>query len=392
MGSREQAIKKLKSLCYVTFGGAAAYQIIYYKKDFNGYYTNILQPVSQYLNPEVAHKLGVAAIKYGIFPSEKAEDPSILKTKFLNYDLNNPIGIAAGFDKHGDAVVGLRKLGFSIVEIGSITPEAQPGNPKPRVFRLPEDEAVINRYGFNSEGHDKVHQKIDTLEKSLLDKGLLGINLGKNKLSENPIEDYVLGIKKFSNVADYFVINISSPNTPGLRALQQKEELSQLLTEINKARDACQTKNKPPLLLKLAPDLSNEEMKEVVSVILRKECHVDGLIISNTTIDRPQLRSKQHTEEAGGLSGKPLTNKSTEMIREMYKMTKGKVPIVGVGGVFTGQDAYEKILAGASAVQIYTALIYHGPPVVTKIKTELAELLERDGYSNVNEAVGKGIK
>ncbi|XP_021197203.3 dihydroorotate dehydrogenase (quinone), mitochondrial [Helicoverpa armigera] len=390
MSAKKDAIKKLKSLCSLTIGGSLAYQFIYYKKDFNGYYTNVLQPISQYISPEWAHNLGVAAIKYGLFPSEKTDDPQVLKTKFLNYELNNPIGIAAGFDKHGDAVVGLRKLGFSIVEIGSVTPEAQPGNPKPRVFRLPEDKAVINRYGFNSEGHEEVYKKIDTIEKALLDKGLLGINLGKNKLSENPIEDYVLGIKKFSNVADYFVINISSPNTPGLRSLQKKEELYLLLKEINKARNEMKIDKKPPLLLKLAPDLSQEEMKEIVSVILKSESKVDGLIISNTTIDRSQLQNTQFTKEAGGLSGKPLTEKSTEMIKHMYKMTKGKVPIVGVGGVFTGQDAYDKILAGASAVQIYTALIYHGPPVVTKIKSELAELLERDGYRNVNEAVGKG--
>ncbi|KAJ8723342.1 hypothetical protein PYW08_003254 [Mythimna loreyi] len=392
MAGKKEAIKKLKSLCSVTIGGSLAYQFIYYKKDFDGYYTNVLQPLSQYLNPEWAHKIGVIAIKYGFFPPAKADDPQVLKTKFLDYELKNPIGIAAGFDKHGDAVIGLRKLGFSIVEIGSVTPEAQPGNPKPRVFRLPEDKAVINRYGFNSEGHDEVYKKIDTIEKSLLDKGLLGINLGKNKLSNNPIEDYVLGIKKFTDVADYFVINISSPNTPGLRALQKKEELYELLKEVNKARSSMKTNHNPPLLLKLAPDLSNEEMNEIVSVILKKESKVDGLIISNTTVDRSNLQNTKFPNEAGGLSGKPLAVKSTEMIKQMYKMTKGKVPIVGVGGVFTGQDAYDKILAGASAVQIYTALIYHGPPVVSKIKNELAELLERDGYSNVNEAVGKGIK
>lgn len=393
MAAKKEAVKKIKSLCSLTLGGVLAYQYIYYKKDFNGYYENILQPLSQYLNPEMAHIIGVAAIKHGIFPPEKQQDPKVLKTKFLDYDLNNPIGIAAGFDKHGDAVIGLRKLGFSIVEIGSVTPEAQPGNPKPRVFRLPEDKAVINRYGFNSDGHEKVYKKIGNIDKSLLDNGLLGVNLGKNKLSSDPIEDYVVGLRKFTNVADYFVINISSPNTPGLRALQKKEELQQLLIGINKARESIQTlpnENKP-LFLKLAPDLNSDEMKEIVSIILKKESRVDGLIISNTTVDRSDLNNLEHRDQVGGLSGKPLTKRSTEMIKEMYRLTKGKIPIVGVGGVFSGQDAYEKILAGANAVQIYTALIYHGPPVVTKIKTELAQLLERDGYKNVNEAVGKGI-
>ncbi|XP_026748793.1 dihydroorotate dehydrogenase (quinone), mitochondrial isoform X1 [Galleria mellonella] len=392
MSSKKEALRKIKSLCYLTLGGSVAYQFIYMKKDFNGYYGKFLQPASQYLNPELAHRVGVSAIKYGFFPSEKFTDPKVLDTNFLDSKLNNPLGIAAGFDKHGDAVNGLKNIGFSIIEVGSVTPEPQPGNPKPRVFRLPEDEAVINRYGFNSEGHDKVYKKICNIDKTLLDNCLLGINLGKNKVSENAVQDYTLGIKKFCDVADYFVINISSPNTPGLRSLQKKEELHELLTEINKTRNLVQSTKKIPLLLKLAPDLTIEEIKDIVSVITKKESKVDGLIISNTTIDRPLLINKTFPNETGGLSGRPLANKSTEMIRNVYKLTKGKIPIIGVGGVFTGQDAYEKILAGASAVQIYTAFIYHGPPVITKIKSELAELLERDGYKNVNEAVGKGVK
>ncbi|CAG5028340.1 unnamed protein product [Parnassius apollo] len=348
--------------------------------------------MSQRLSPELAHKVGVSAIKYGIFPSEYYDDPHVLKTKFLTYELSNPIGIAAGFDKHGDAILGLRNLGFSVVEIGSVTPEPQPGNPKPRVFRLPEDSAVINRYGFNSEGHSVVYKKIKNLDKALLKKGLLGINLGKNKLSDDAIQDYVLGINKFIDIADYFVINISSPNTPGLRSMQKKDELKNLLSAVNKTRKSQQSKNNPPLLLKLAPDLSLEEMKDIVSVITQKESEVQGLIISNTTIDRPSLKNQNFSSEVGGLSGKPLNKKSTEMIKTMYKLTQGKIPIIGVGGVFSGQDAYDKILAGASIVQIYTALIYFGPPVITKIKKELAELLKKNGYNSVNEAIGKGAK
>ncbi|KAI8421723.1 hypothetical protein MSG28_009698 [Choristoneura fumiferana] len=318
-------MKKLKSLCYLTLGGSVAYQFIYLKKDFNGYYDNVLQPISQTINPEWAHKIGVSAIKYGMFPTQNFDDPKVLTTKLLNNELSNPIGIAAGFDKHGDAVIGLKNVGFSIVEIGSVTPESQPGNPKPRVFRLPEDKAVINRYGFNSEGHEQVYNKIKVLDKTLLDKSILGINLGKNKLSDDPVKDYTL-------------------------------------------------------------DLSEQEKKDIVAVINKKESKVDGLIISNTTTERPGLVHQDLSKEAGGLSGKPLANKSTEMIKEMYRLTKGKVPIIGVGGVFTGQDAYEKILAGASAVQIYTALIYHGPPVVSKIKQELADLLLKNGYSNDSES------
>ncbi|XP_045450016.1 dihydroorotate dehydrogenase (quinone), mitochondrial [Melitaea cinxia] len=392
MSRKQNNLKKIKSLCYLTLGGSLSYQIIYYKKDFNGYYNNVLQPLSQHLNPEWAHKIGVSAIKYGLFPPEKFEDPKVLNTKFLKYELSNPIGIAAGFDKHGDAIKGLRNIGFSVVEIGSVTPEPQPGNPKPRVFRLPEDNAVINRYGFNSEGHNEVYNKIKNVDKALLQNGLLGINLGKNKTSTNAVHDYSLGIKKFYNIADYFVINISSPNTPGLRSLQSKNELHELLAGVNKTLHSLEGSNRPPLLLKIASDLTLEEMKDIVSVITKKETMVDGLIISNTTIERPSLINQEFSTEMGGLSGKPLTKKSTEVIRTMYKLTKGSIPIIGVGGVFTGQDAYEKILAGASVVQIYTALIYHGPPVITKIKSELAELLTKDGYSDVSEAVGKGVK
>ncbi|XP_059057245.1 dihydroorotate dehydrogenase (quinone), mitochondrial [Achroia grisella] len=392
MSSKQNAIKKIKSLCYLTLGGSIAYQLIYIKKDFNGYYGKVLEPASQYLNPELAHKFGVTAIKYGIFPTESFTDPKILNTKFLDSNLSSPVGIAAGFDKHGDAVLGLKNIGFSIIEVGSVTPEPQTGNPKPRVFRLPEDKAVINRYGFNSEGHNEVYKKMQSINKALLDKCLLGINLGKNKLSENAIHDYTIGIKKFYDVADYFVINISSPNTPGLRSLQKKEELLELLTAVNKTRNLLQSAKRIPLLLKLAPDLTIEEIKDIVYIITKKESNVDGLIISNTTIDKPSLINKTFPNEAGGLSGKPLANKSTEMIKIIYKLTKGKIPIIGVGGVFTGQDAYEKIIAGASVIQIYTALIYHGPPVISKIKSELAEILEREGYKNVSEAVGKGVK
>ncbi|XP_041980122.1 dihydroorotate dehydrogenase (quinone), mitochondrial [Aricia agestis] len=388
---KQNNLKKIKSLCYLALGGSLSYQYIYYKKDFKGYYANILQPLSQLLNPEWAHNIGIFAIKNGIFPASNYNDPKVLRTKLMNYELDNPLGVAAGFDKQGDAVLGLRNMGFSMIEVGSITPEPQPGNPKPRVFRLPEDNAVINRYGFNSDGHQEVHRKMESLDKALLQNGLLGINLGKNKTSNDAVADYTQGIKKFIDVADYFVINISSPNTPGLRSLQSKDELKQLLKPVNETLSVLskERNRNPPLLLKLAPDLTIEEIKDIVSVITSKGTKVDGLIISNTTIDRPSLQNQVLSGETGGLSGKPLTQKSTEMIKTVYSLTKGKIPIIGVGGIFTGQDAYEKILAGASAVQIYTALIYHGPPVVEKIKAELAELLIRDGYKSVSEAVGK---
>ncbi|GBP83991.1 Dihydroorotate dehydrogenase [Eumeta japonica] len=349
-------------------------------------------PLSQSLNPELAHKIGIYAIKYGIFPPEKYNDPASLETKFLNFKLSNPIGIAAGFDKHGDAVLGLRKLGFSLIEVGSVTPQPQPGNLRPRVFRLLEDKAIINRYGFNSEGHEAVYKKVSQLNKAFLEKGLLGINLGKNKLSDNAAQDYIAGIHKFYDVADYFVINISSPNTPGLRELQKKEDLKNLLIKINQTRNRLPQHKNPPLLLKLAPDLSFEEKRDIASVIMLSESKVDGLIISNTTTGRENLLNQKLANEMGGLSGKPLAKKSTEMIREMYTLTGGHIPIIGVGGVFSGEDAYEKILAGATVIQIYSALIYHGPPIITRIKNELTELLQIDGYKNISEAIGKGVK
>lgn len=271
-----------------------------------------------------------------------------------------------------------------------MTPKPQPGNPKPRVFRLLEDKAVINRYGFNSDGHELVHERLASSKENLSTLGgVLGVNLGKNKLSESfeaALEDYVQGLRTFSDVADYFVVNVSSPNTPGLRDLQGKRHLEALLTGLNAEREKLP--RKPPLLLKLAPDLSQEERKDVAEVVTKSGSKVDGLVLSNTTISRTGLRS-EHKDQSGGLSGAPLGESSTRMIADMYRMTGGAVPIIGVGGVFSGEDAYAKIKAGASLVQIYTSFIYHGPPVVQRIKRELQELLERDGYGSVMEAVGK---
>jgi dihydroorotate dehydrogenase len=303
--------------------------------------------------------------------------------------LANPIGIAAGFDKQGEALDGLLRVGFGFVEIGSVTPEPQDGNPKPRVFRLVADEAIINRYGFNSDGHKVVYDRLlQTLQKKERPKGLLGINLGKNKTSENAVEDYVKGIELFGPIADYLVINVSSPNTPGLRSMQSKDHLYTLLSSVVKARNQLKQNNSVPILLKLAPDLSMDEQKDIVAVLNKRDCKIDGLIISNTTIERQNLVS-DNQKETGGLSGKPLAKRSTQMIAEMYTLTKGKIPIIGVGGIFSGQDALEKVLAGATVLQIYSAFIYHGPTVVSNIKAELDVLVKSRGYKNIQEAVGK---
>lgn len=327
----------------------------------------------------------------------------------MGHQLSNPIGIAAGFDKHGEAISGLSNIGFGFVEIGSVTPLPQEGNPRPRVFRLKEDSALINRYadcfninifsyllfvfryGFNSDGYSIVFERIQSMrELQPSAPSMIGINLGKNKHSSSAVNDYVSGVETFAPVADYIVINISSPNTPGLRSLQSESDLKQLLQNVLAARGKIS--NHVPIVLKLAPDLNDTELSEIANVIGRKDCAVDGLIVSNTTIDRKSSLCSISASEIGGLSGAPLAARSTEMIGCMYRLTKGRVPIIGVGGVFTGQDAYEKILAGASVVQIYTSFAYHGPPVVQKIKMELDALLTENGYNSVVEAVGKGIK
>lgn len=301
--------------------------------------------------------------------------------------MKNPVGLAAGFDKNAEAIEGLHEIGFGFIEIGSVTPEPQPGNDKPRIFRLLEDAALINRYGFNSDGLDEVQQRLKTLRHNGFN-GVLGVNLGKNKTSTSPIEDYKKGIGSLGPYCDYLVINISSPNTPGLRAMQNKRELEDLL------KAAVEERNKllkpVPLVLKISPDLNDSELKDIANVVQSKKTKVDALIVSNTTIARPDTLASPHNQEIGGLSGAPLKEMSTQVIAKMYKITKGQVPIIGAGGIASGQDAYDKILAGASSVQIYTSLVYNGPPIVNKIKSELSDLLKKDNFNSVQDAVGKG--
>ncbi|XP_076759448.1 dihydroorotate dehydrogenase 2 [Xylocopa sonorina] len=386
MAQRFNNKQKLKSLLKVTstatmlFGGVCIYQ------SNENFYNKFIVPLAQLLDPEVAHNTALKILKWGFVPGQREKDPASLATDIWGLHFKNPVGMAAGFDKQGEAVEGLHKIGFSFVEIGSVTPKPQEGNPKPRVFRLLEDNAVVNRYGFNSHGHDIVWERLRRLKDNKNFHGIVGINLGKNKTSEDTAQDYIDGIKKFSDVADYFVINVSSPNTPGLRMLQNKKELEQLLTKINEVRRSIQCKQ--PLLLKLAPDLSDSEKQDVADVILKQKSKVDGLVLCNTTITRNNLLSPLK-EETGGLSGAPLSDVSTAMISDMYKRTRGTIPIIGVGGIFTGADAYDKIKAGASLVQVYTSFTYHGPPLVGKIKRELNDMLKRDGLASIKDAVGK---
>ncbi|XP_017889503.1 uncharacterized protein LOC108630623 [Ceratina calcarata] len=389
MAHRLNNKEKLKSLIKVTTTATLFYSGICIYQSNENFYNKFILPVVHKVDPELAHSAAVTFLKWGFLAKQPTEDPSSLAVNIWDMQFKNPVGMAAGFDKQGEAVEGLHKIGFSFVEIGSVTPKPQPGNPKPRLFRLLEDNAVVNRYGFNSDGHDIVWQRLKSLKEKQNFDGIVGINLGKNKTSEDAAQDFIDGIKKFSNVADYFVINVSSPNTPGLRSLQSGKELEQLLTKINKARQAVQSKQ--PLLLKLAPDLSDSEKKDIADVILKRNSKVDGLILCNTTTSRNNLVSPLK-EETGGLSGAPLTDMSTAMISDMYKRTHGTVPIIGVGGIFTGADAYDKIKAGASLVQVYTSFAYRGPPIVAKIKRELNDMLKQDGLASIKDAVGKDVK
>ncbi|XP_069702613.1 dihydroorotate dehydrogenase (quinone), mitochondrial isoform X2 [Periplaneta americana] len=379
---------KVKSMLYITAGAFGTFSALSLYKGNEKYFDNILMPMLHILNPETSHKFAITASKYGFYPRSTFKDPDTLKTNVWEIKFGNPIGIAAGFDKQGEVVEPLHKIGFGFVEIGSVTPAPQPGNKKPRVFRLEKDEAVINRYGFNSDGHEAVYNRLHLLKSDTTFAGIVGVNLGKNKNSEDPVRDYVNGIKKFGDVADYLVINISSPNTPGLRSWQQKQHLKELLPELIAARNELEGPRKPPLLLKLSPDLTQEERRDIADVLKDNKCRVDGLVICNSTVERMPSLSDKHAAEEGGLSGKPLRDLSTTLISDMYRLTGGKLPIIGVGGVFSGNDAYDKIKAGASLVQLYTSFVYHGPPRVSRVKEELDDLIRKDGWASVAEAVG----
>jgi len=283
-------------------------------------------------------------------------------------------------------------LGFGFVEIGSVTPEPQPGNDRPRLFRLKEDEAIINRYGFNSIGINAIKKRLYNIRKKYPNV-LLGINLGKNKSSttaNDTINDYVSGTKNLAPFADYLVINISSPNTPGLIRWQYAEGLEQLLSRVIITRDELNLGHKqPPILLKISPDLSLEEVKNIVTVC--QNVKIDGIVVSNTTQQRPNYLSSRYSKESGGLSGKPLMKSSTELLGIIYRLTNGNIPLIGVGGISDSKDAYQKIKAGASLIQLYTALIYKGPGIVEKIKKDLETLLLQDGYDSISKAVGRDV-
>jgi dihydroorotate dehydrogenase len=344
-----------------------------------------LWPLLSRLDPEVAHRVAVLALTSGaaglVYRSRPA-DP-VLRSQVWGRSFPTPIGLAPGFDKNAEVVGHMAGLGFGFSEIGGVTPLPQPGNPRPRLFRLAEDRAVINRFGFNSDGAAVVSARLAKLRAT--DRtSIIGVNLGKNKESADAAADYVAGVKAFATLADFIVINVSSPNTPGLRALQGVDTLVALTRAVRQARE--QTGSHAPLLFKIAPDLDISEVADICRVALAEK--MDGMVISNTTIARPATLTSPHKGETGGLSGAPLFEPSTQMLREVYALTEGALPLIGVGGVATPEQAYEKIRAGASLVQLYSAMVYEGPGIVKTLTQGLAKLVRRDGYSSVAQAIG----
>ena len=335
------------------------------------------------LDPETAHSLAIKSLKFNFVPNvivEKKDDP-LFKTKLFNKEIDNPIGMAAGFDKNAEVYNSLFKLGFGFVEVGTITPLKQYGNPKPRVFRLVEDEALINRLGFNNLGSKNVLNRI----KQNTPTGLLGINIGPNKDTKDRVQDYINCLKTFHDVADYITVNISSPNTEDLRSFHNQTKLDELLKIIDKEKKNINSK--VPLAVKVSPDIDDKEINQISEVLLNN--NIEAVIVSNTSDStRDDLKNIQKHQK-GGLSGKPIELKSTKLISKFYKILNGKIKIVGVGGVNSGKSAYEKFLAGANYIQLYTGMVFRGPNIVNLIKKELKELLIADGIKNFSEIIGK---
>ena len=337
------------------------------------------------LPPEIAHALAIKALEFGLGPKNLLPDVAALSQTCFGLHFANPVGLAAGFDKNARGVHTLLKQGFGFVEVGTITPKAQKGNKRPRLFRLPEDGAVINRLGFNNEGVEIAARRLSQIRPY---QGVVGANIGPNRDSENPLDDYRTCFMRLAPLVDYLVINISSPNTPGLRAWQNKDNLDKLISTLQdeRARLTGVEGRNVPLLIKLAPDLDHQSRADIAAVATK--CKVDGLLISNTTLERPTSLIGKNRAENGGLSGQPLFKRSTQILADMYKRVNGEIALIGIGGVASGEDAYKKIRAGATIIQLYTALIYKGPGLIEEIKSTLSACLARDGLSNITSAIG----
>ena len=341
---------------------------------------NILRPLIFKFNPETAHTLAINALKFGNIPRIQLNRSPLLETSIFNKKIYSPIGVAAGFDKNAEVYNSLFNLGFGFVEVGTVTPKSQFGNPRPRVFRLEEDEALINRLGFNNNGSDKISLRI----KKNKPKGILGINIGPNKNSNNRVEDYLICLKKFINLADYITINISSPNTENLRDFHNREELNNLIKNVNSEKKNLNSNT--PIAVKISPDLNFDQIELISEILINND--VETIIISNSTDRNRENLLNINKLEKGGLSGKPIEKISNKIIRQFYKMIGKKIKIIGVGGVDSAGGAYEKIASGATLVQLYTGMVYKGPRIAAQINKKLIKILQKDGIKNISEIIG----
>jgi dihydroorotate dehydrogenase len=347
------------------------------------------QPLLLALDPERAHEMTLRALEAGFYPRSEGPEPASLAVTVMGLEFSNPIGIAAGFDKDArvaDAVLG---MGFGFAEVGTVTPVPQAGNPKPRVFRLIRDRAAINRLGFNNGGHAQARARLARIVAHLPAGGIIGVNIGANKDSADKVADYVAGLDQFYDLASYFMVNISSPNTPGLRDLQAPAALDELLGRVMERRAAFVAEGKPkvPVAVKIAPDVAEDDLPAICE---RFRAHnVDAIAVSNTTLARPAGLDKHVAGEAGGLSGRPLFHRSTVMLAKVHELTDGGIPLIGVGGIDSGQTALAKIKAGASLVQLYTGLIYEGAGLVGRMKEALADAVAEAGVERISDLTGR---
>ena len=343
-----------------------------------------IRPFLFNLDPETAHDLAIKSLKFNLLPSKmfEVEDEQMLKVELFGKNFPNPIGLAAGFDKSAEVYNSLLNLGFGFVEVGTVTPLKQYGNPKPRIFRLEDDQALINRLGFNNDGIETIKARIISDKK----KGILGVNIGPNKETKDQKSDFCLGLKNFFDIADYITVNISSPNTEGLRDFHDQKKLIDLMVSLNKIKK--DNKTDIPLLLKISPDINNVHIPEIADAAIKN--NISAVILTNTTKGNRDNLTSALKEEKGGLSGDPLHQISTNMIKKFYKELNNKIPIIGVGGVNSGKSAYEKIVAGASLLQLYTSFIYRGPSAAKEIKKELIQILKAEGIKSIKDIVGQG--
>lgn len=341
---------------------------------------------------EAAHNITISLLKHNLISSQKQFSSPLLCNKICNMEISNPIGMAPGFDKNAETISSLYKQGFGFVEVGTVTPKPQKGNEKPRLFRLEKDQAIINSMGFNNYGASIFAENIEKFYQSNpKNQQILGTNIGANKNSENRINDYLFLLEKLYNLGNYTTINISSPNTPGLRNLQTEEYINNFLFSIMEKQKFLEKKynNKKPIFLKIASDTSYEEKKIITKAVLQNK--IDGMIVGNTIVGMRKDLKSTNVIQKGGLSGKPICNIAKKSLEEVYILTEGKIPIIASGGIFSAEDAYQRIKSGASLIQIYTALIYKGFGLINHINRELEKFLIKDGYSNINEAIGKNI-